>query len=225
MTLPTIAGERLVRHARERRMCAWLFAAICAVMAALHAPRVAAAADDPNPCQIETRERVVAVGDVHGAYDQFIAILREARVIDGRARWSGGRTILVQTGDVVDRGQDSRRVLDLLRRLEREAERDGGRVVPLLGNHEMMWMVGDLRYVSAGEYASFRSDQSEEIRERYYRVLLEQETKRQRGADQSFDASAFRKRFLDTTPLGSIELQIALGPKGEYGTWLRTHPA
>ena len=56
-------------------------------------------------------------------------------------------------------------------------------------------------------------------------MLLDEETRRQRGADQDFDAAAFRKRFLDATPLGSIELQIAFGPKGEYGSWLRTHHA
>jgi hypothetical protein len=207
-------------HDSRRRFAAAFW--IAALM--LAAAGLAAAADERDgSCRIETRERIVAVGDVHGAYERFVAILRQARVIDARDRWTGGRTVLVQTGDVVDRGPDSRRALDLLRRLEREAARAGGRVVPLLGNHEVMWMLGDLRYVSAGEYASFRSSGSEDLRERYYRVLLEQETKRQGGADR--DVDAFRKRFLDSTPLGSIELQMAVGPKGEYGTWLRARDA
>ena len=81
-----------------------------------------------SPCDIRTSERVVAVGDVHGAYAQFAAILRAAVLIDGRDRWIGGRAILVQTGDVLDRGSDSRRALDLLRRLEREAAQARGRV-------------------------------------------------------------------------------------------------
>ena len=185
-----------------------------------------AAADEPDACRIETRERVVAVGDVHGAYERFVAILRQARVIDARERWSGGRAILVQTGDVLDRGADSRRALDLLRRLEREAERAGGRVIALLGNHEVMWMLGDLRYVSAGEYAAFRTDQSEELRERYYRAAARRRNAAaSAGPIRASTRRAFRKQFMDATPLGSIELQIAFGPKGEYGSWLRTHHA
>ena len=92
---------------------------------------------------------MVAVGDIHGAFDNFVAILRAAQVIDNRNRWIGGRTVLVQTGDILDRGPDSRKAIDLLRRLERDAQRAGGRVVSLLGNHELMRLISDWRYVSA----------------------------------------------------------------------------
>ena len=63
--------------------------------------------------------RIVAVGDVHGAYDRYIEILKVAGVIDQNDRWAGGATHFVQLGDIVDRGNDSRKVLDFLRRLER----------------------------------------------------------------------------------------------------------
>src|SRR5262245_49459000 len=53
-------------------------------------------------------EHVVAVGDVHGDYEQFVAVLRSAKLIDSQESWSGGKTHLVQTGDVLDRGPDSR---------------------------------------------------------------------------------------------------------------------
>lgn len=172
-------------------------------------------------CEIQTAQRIVAVGDVHGAYDRFVAILRSAMLIDGRQRWSGGRAVFVQTGDVLDRGPDSRRALDLLKRLESEASRAGGRVHALLGNHEVMRMLGDLRYVSAGEYAAFRSDESEELRERYYRAILADATARAKASTQPFDETAFRSTFLEQTPLGWVEMQIAFGPKGEYGRWLR----
>jgi len=75
------------------------------------APRTATR---PSACHITTAERTVAVGDVHGGYDQLVAILRAAGIIDAENRWSAGRTVFVQTGDVVDRGPDSRRALDLL---------------------------------------------------------------------------------------------------------------
>ena len=54
-------------------------------------------------------KRIVAVGDIHGDYDKFLAVLKLCQVIDGNARWSGGATHLVQTGDVLDRGPDSKR--------------------------------------------------------------------------------------------------------------------
>ena len=53
--------------------------------------------------------RVLAVGDVHGDHGQFLAVLQAGGVVDRRGRWNGGRTHLVQTGDRIDRGADSRR--------------------------------------------------------------------------------------------------------------------
>jgi hypothetical protein len=162
-----------------------------------------------SDCEIQGAARIVAVGDVHGAYDNFVKILRAAGVIDEKQRWSGGRTHLVQLGDVVDRGPDSRKALDLLRRLEKEAQRAKGAVHALLGNHEVMWMLGDLRYVSPGEYAAFTTRDSEAVRER----LLE------RAKPEARDE--LRKQ----TPLGYVELSLAFAPDGEYGKWLRTHHA
>lgn len=172
-----------------------------------------------GPCDIETAERVVAIADVHGAYDRFVAILRAAGLIDGRQRWSGGRTVLVQTGDVLDRGPDSRKAIDLIRRLSDEAPRAGGRVYALLGNHEVMRMVGDLRYVSSGEYAAFRSSDSEALRERYYSTVKSEAGAASTG--QKYDERAFLATFLDRTPLGWVEMQLAFGPRGAYGRWLR----
>ena len=83
-------------------------------------------------------ERIVAVGDVHGGYEEFTAVLRMAGVIDAANRWTGGKTHLVQTGDIPDRGPDSRKAFDLLMTLEREAKKAGGQVHALIGNHEAM---------------------------------------------------------------------------------------
>jgi hypothetical protein len=199
--------------------------ALAALVAlAAPAPRAQSAAS-ASPCAIETAERIVAIGDVHGAYDAFVTILREAGLVDGRARWTGGRATLVQLGDVVDRGADSRKVLDLLRRLEREAERGGGRVIALVGNHETMRMIGDFRDVSAGEYAAFRSPDSSGLRDAAYEVVLAENMARARAAKAEFDQGAFRKQFFDETPLGLVEMVRAFGPAGEYGEWLRRHHA
>jgi hypothetical protein len=107
-------------------------------------------------------DRIVAVGDVHGDYEQFVTVLRFAGLIDAGGNWTGGKTHLVQTGDLVDRGPQSRRVLDLVMKLESQAARSGGFVHALIGNHEAMNVAGDLRYVSAADFATYQSESSEE---------------------------------------------------------------
>jgi hypothetical protein len=205
-----------------RRGTAWPIVSALAVLFTVCLSVLAGAQDAaPDSCNLETPERIVAVADVHGGYDRFVGILRTAGLIDNRERWAGGRAVFVQTGDVLDRGPDSRRAMDLIRRLSSEAARAGGRVHALLGNHEVMRMLGDLRYVSSGEYTAFRSVDSETLRDRYYTVAAGEASDRAKGAGQKFDESAFRKAFLGRTPLGWVEMQLAFGPKGDYGQWLR----
>ena len=179
---------------------------LCAAVAATAligaAPR-AVAADKPSKCAIDGVERIVAVGDVHGAYERFVELLKVAGLIDDRLHWTGGHAHLVQTGDVVDRGPDSLKALDLLRRLQGEAEKAGGAVHPLIGNHEAMRLLGDMRYVHPGEYQAFVTPKSEAIRRQY--VL------------QDTDA-----RTLADTPLGLVEMRNAFGHNGDYGNWLRS---
>jgi hypothetical protein len=111
------------------------------------------------PTQVQVVEpaegSVFAVGDLHGDLDNALAALRLAGLVDADGHWTGGKATLVQTGDTTDRGPDSRQILALLRRLEVEAAQAGGRVVALLGNHEVMNMRGDLRYVDPGDVAAY----------------------------------------------------------------------
>ena len=100
-------------------------------------------------------ERVVAVGDVHGDFEQFVKTLRAADVINEKLDWSSDKTHLVQTGDVFGRGPDSRKVMDLLMKLEPQAAKAGGAVHALIGNHEEMVLRGDWRYLHEGEVESY----------------------------------------------------------------------
>ncbi|HUU43816.1 MAG TPA: metallophosphoesterase, partial [Planctomycetota bacterium] len=88
-------------------------------------------------------------------FDQFVKVLRAAGVIDEKHDWTGGKTHLVQTGDVLDRGPDSRKAMDLLMKLEAQAAKAGGAVHPLIGNHEAMVLLGDWRYLTREEIESF----------------------------------------------------------------------
>ena len=206
---PTPARPRMLRTS----------GALLAVMAlAVAAP----AADDP--CRVPDAPRVVAVGDVHGAYDNLVTILRFAGIVDAKDKWAGGKAHLVQTGDLLDRGQDTRKVIDLLMRLEGEARKAGGRVHSLLGNHEVMNMLGDLRYVNAEEYASFREPESARRQDHYYEALLDQARKSAKAAGQPLDANAFKAKFLQQVPLGFVERTAAFSAEGRYGQWLRERP-
>jgi len=177
------------------------------------------------PCDVQTTERIVAVGDIHGAFDQFVAILRAAGIIDNRNRWSGKKAVLVQTGDVLDRGPDSRKALDLLRKLEGEAQRAGGRVYALLGNHELMRLVSDWRYVSQGETEAFRNADSADLRERAFAVFTTEAEKAAKAVGKPFDPAAYREAFMKEIPLGSLEMRFAFEAKGEYGAWVRQRAA
>ena len=104
--------------------------------------------------------RIVAVGDLHGDFSAWLDIARDAKLVDPANHWIGGKTVLVQTGDMVDRGADSLKIIRHLQQLDGEAKRAGGRVVVLMGNHEAMQVIGDYRYVTPGEYAAFANRQS-----------------------------------------------------------------
>ncbi len=99
--------------------------------------------------------RIVAVGDLHGDLDNALAVFRLAGLVNADGQWIGGDATLMQTGDMIDRGADSKGVMDLLRRLGKEAQAAGGRVICLLGNHEIMNLQGDWRYVSRGDLEAF----------------------------------------------------------------------
>ena len=91
---------------------------------------------------VTSASRVVAVGDLHGDLAATLRVLRRASVVDANGQWAGGATTLVQLGDVLDRGIEEPEVWALLRGLRDDAAAAGGRVVSLLGNHEVLNVCG-----------------------------------------------------------------------------------
>ncbi len=172
--------------------------------------------------------RVVAIGDVHGAYTEFVSILLRMGLIDQNQRWAGGKAILVQVGDVLDRGPRVRECLDLLMQLEGQAEKQRGKVVALLGNHETMNIMGDLRYVSGDGYRSFATDGSEEVRAREYANYLKflaAHKEHSHAYPGSADDASIRQKWMGEHPAGFFEYRDAIGPRGQYGRWFRKHSA
>lgn len=170
-------------------------------------------------------ERIVAVGDVHGDYGQFAALLRQAGIIDKKDNWAGGKTHLVQTGDIPDRGPDTRKILDLLMDLERQAKKAGGFVHPLIGNHEAMNMYGDLRYVTPEEFAAFEDRNSEKLRDYAYELHVKDLKANPPAEGLPEINDQYRAQWDKEHPLGYFEQRNAYNPAGEYGSWIRKNNA
>ncbi|KAK3277386.1 hypothetical protein CYMTET_14602 [Cymbomonas tetramitiformis] len=111
------------------------------------------------PLHVQAPGRVVAVGDLHGDIQQALRALKLAEVInqdatraEGNIHWVGGNCHLVQTGDLLDRGNDEIALLGLFQKLGHEAEEAGGAIHVLTGNHEILNVSGDFRYVTPGAF-------------------------------------------------------------------------
>jgi hypothetical protein len=188
----------------------WLATAAMALLAG--APAQAAQTAPTAQVQWNGIERVVAFADVHGAYAELLELLRESGIVDSSGQWAAGRTHLVSLGDLLDRGADSRKVMDLLQRLQGEAVAAGGRVHVVLGNHEAMNLLGDLRYVDPGEYAAYADLESPAEREQ------------QRKAWEATQSGPRAATFEQTFPPGFFGHRAALSPQGRYGQWLLSLP-
>jgi hypothetical protein len=191
--------------------------AVALAAAALTMAETAIAAPQP--------QRIVAVGDLHGDYDAWIEIASRARLIDRRNRWAGGSAVLVQTGDITDRGPDSLKIVRHLMRLQAQARRSGGRVVVVLGNHEAMNMTDDLRYVHPGEFAAFVNADSDRLRRRVYEANKATIAAAYRTANPTMTDAAIRDAWLAANPPGKLEHQAAWSPRGELGRWTMANPA
>lgn len=172
-----------------------------------------------------TPPRIVAVGDLHGDYSAWRDIARVAGLVGPRGQWTGGRTTLVQVGDIVDRGDDSLKIVRELMRLQKEAPKQGGRVIVLVGNHEAMNITGDLRYVTAGEFKAFESRRSAELRDRLFEAKKAEIEAKYRARDASLTPAAIRAAWLGDTPPGWVEHRLAWAPQGEIGRWVIRNPA
>jgi hypothetical protein len=105
----------------------------------LRPPAIAGPADAPRD-----PPRLLMLSDFEGQFDRFVALLRAQGVLDADLRWSYGSGHVALVGDFVDRGEQVLPLLWLIYRMEGEAQRAGGRVHYLLGNHEQMLLRGDM---------------------------------------------------------------------------------
>jgi hypothetical protein len=165
----------------------------------------------PAQCVWENVERVVAVGDLHGDQEAFLAILQNKGLIDGDGKWIGGKAHLVQLGDAMDRGDFARGILRDIRRLEKEAAADGGMVHFLPGNHEEMNLAGVsldyLGYVSPQQFVDFLPDAYARQQERWTR-----------GMNHKDKMDFWQKLMKDP----GARAMYYRGFRGEFGEWIGT---
>lgn len=95
----------------------------------------------------QTTGPIAALSDIHGQYNVTVKLLREHHIIDQQNNWIFGNGQLVIVGDVFDRGDQVTELLWLIHKLEKQAPKSRGRVHLLLGNHELMVLTGDLRFL------------------------------------------------------------------------------
>ncbi len=192
--------------------------AIAALVAAIPA---LAAAPPPQP----QAPRIIAIGDLHGDFSVWRDLAVAAGIENSDGHWTGGRTVLVQVGDVVDREPDSLKIIHELMRLQKEAPKQGGKVLALVGNHEAMNMTGDLRYTVPADFAAYVTPNSSALRERLYQARKGEIEAKYRAKDKRMSSAAIHDAWIAATPLGWVEQRLAWAPDGEIGRWVDHNPA
>ena len=206
--------RRPVRNIRPFRSSIGVGFLVCLV--GLIGRPLAGAAQGPSPA------RTVAIGDIHGDLQSFKSILEKAGLVDASGKWTGGNATLVQTGDYLDRGVEVGPLMDFLISLEAQARSAGGRALVLLGNHEVMNLLGETRDVNPAAYATFADSGSQKRLDdawaAYQRIAA---AKRSNGEEVPEVFAQSHEAFVKAHPVGYIEYREALGPRGKYGAWLR----
>lgn len=195
----------------------WRLAA-CACLFLATVPGIASAATG-DAWDFDGVERVIAISDIHGAHAAFVETLQAAGLVDASLQWSGGRAHLVIVGDILDRGDHSRASMDLLMQLEPQAGAAGGRVHVVLGNHELMNLVGDLRYVAKGEFEAFAAEEPPLLRNTAYARHITVARRAGRSGGR-LGRAEFDERF----PPGFFAHREAFSASGTYGRWLLAKP-
>lgn len=109
------------------------------------------------PTEISNVKKLLVIGDVHGQYDTLKVFLQNNKVIDNNLKWTFGDGTVVFIGDIFDRGEKVTEAMWLIYRMEKEAPKHGGMVQLILGNHEMMVLQEDERYIAEKYYYLFKN--------------------------------------------------------------------
>lgn len=127
------------------------------------------------PSILPAVDRIVVIGDIHGDFEYLKECLRVGKIIDVNDNYIGGNTVVVQLGDQIDSCRpnkglscieirdnqdkpDDVKILKYMTELHTKAEEEGGAIYSIIGNHELMNVIGDMRYVSYQNIISHGKD-------------------------------------------------------------------
>ena len=169
--------------------------------------------------------KIIVLGEVQGAANTVATFLEHLDLIDSEHHWTGSDTILIQAGDLVDDGEHVRAALDLFMGLQDEAAAAGGEVIVLMGNHEALNILDELRDVNPLAYQSFAGPDSENRRRQVWEAWSTWRTQRAEAVGETFAAdSEVEAEWYAAHPPGWVEYVESMGPEGVYGAWLRSLP-
>jgi hypothetical protein len=184
---------------------------------------------DSKQCVWKDVEKIIAIGDIHGDYDNFVMILKRAELVDNELKWTGGKTHLVQTGDILDRGDNAKEVFDLIKKLEIEAEKAGGKVHMLIGNHEEMNITGTAfrqpAYVTAEQFKSFLPDDFRKRKEAEFRKQLQKISDIESNSDPTFAETYLETKWKKLSEDKRIQRLYVNTFNENYGKWIIEHNA
>lgn len=168
--------------------------------------------------------RIVVIGDLNGQFEILVRLLKGLRLMDRRGIWRGGKGVLIQIGDTVNRGPGSRASMDLLLELKDQAREAGGDVIWLLGNHEVLSALRHEAYVTADEYLEFA--EPSEIDQFYFeRAEQMQRMLTSFPSDAVIEPLSGRlKAWEEANAPGRWAYRDAMGADGHYGDAIRSLP-
>lgn len=121
--------------------------------------------------EFKNYKRIIAIGDIHGDFDVFIKTLLLGKIIDKNNKWISHDTIVVQMGDQIDshRAENTAekiemgrfsffKINNLIKKLDKQAIKYKSRIISLLGNHEIMNLLGDFRYTGNNQFLETTND-------------------------------------------------------------------
>ncbi len=178
---------------------------------------------DKKQCEWDNIKKIVAVGDLHGDYDNCVKILKTAGLVDDTLKWIGGDTHLVQTGDIMDRGDNAKEILDLIMKLEAEAEEAGGKVHMLIGNHEELnitgMALGTPGYVSKMQFLAFLPESFREKMEKDYKKIVEKSLKEGNNSSSAIiDIEEWWSNQITRDKRAQYEYTVNFND--DYGKWI-----
>jgi hypothetical protein len=175
-------------------------------------PRNSAGMDADGPVtRVELRgRRLVAIGDLHGDFIAMVKSLELAGVMDGNGKWCGGDAVVVQVGDILDRGDSELAIMRKLKVLGKQAKEQGGDVIVMNGNHEIMNVMGDFRYVTSGAFDECR------------RYVEKKKSKAKATGEAAVSVDTDDEE--DEALAGVRARQALFKPGGEMANWMAKQP-